>query len=284
MAHLIHMRQRIKAIETIKKITHAMRLISMSNHARFKNKDASLKTYTQALNKLFHIVKKHAPSWHNEIVYPHGNHKKTLIVLVGSQKGLCGTFNSALFKMFQAYMTKHPVHNPHYIAVGKRAVDFITSYTAAHPGTLVALYPEFSGTTLSTLIAKIAHEIIESNRGYTHVLIASNKPKTFFVQKAEITLLIPFATHAEQAADNNHEYDWQQSPETLLDTLVHQCITASLQTLLFQSLLAEHAARFLSMDTSTRNAETLLEETELLYNKLRQAKITKELTELTGTI
>ena len=66
--------------------------------------------------------------------------------------------------------------------------------------------------------------------------------------------------------------------------MARSTIESELHYLLFESLLAEHAARFISMDTATRNAQTLLEETQLQYNKLRQAKITKELTELVSNI
>jgi F-type H+-transporting ATPase subunit gamma len=69
----------------------------------------------------------------------------------------------------------------------------------------------------------------------------------------------------------------------VLDILALQLCEITIQHILFESLLAEQAARFISMDSSTRNAETILEETILWYNKLRQAKITKELTELIGS-
>ena len=78
------------------------------------------------------------------------------------------------------------------------------------------------------------------------------------------------------------DYIWEQNPEELLTMITQQCVQATVHTLLFHSLLSEQAARFLSMDSSTRSAEGLLEQNKLQYNKLRQAKITKELTELTG--
>jgi len=82
-----------------------------------------------------------------------------------------------------------------------------------------------------------------------------------------------------------HEgYYWEQEPAEVLNSLVITYLEARIEQLLFQSLLAEHAARFVSMDSSTRNAKNLLDATKLQYNKLRQAKITKELTELTGSL
>lgn len=76
---------------------------------------------------------------------------------------------------------------------------------------------------------------------------------------------------------------WEHTPHEVLDILALQALEVTIQHLLFESLLAEQAARFISMDSSTRNAEKILEETILWYNKLRQAKITRELTELTGS-
>lgn len=77
---------------------------------------------------------------------------------------------------------------------------------------------------------------------------------------------------------------WKQPPQSIIKDLAYLYLTAKLHTILFQSLLAEQAARFLSMDNSTRNAEGLLELSKIQYNKLRQAKITKEINELVSSM
>ena len=120
---------------------------------------------------------------------------------------------------------------------------------------------------------------------FTSVTIISNTFKSFFVQKPTITQLIPFDQKkiialVEPPAEG---YLWDEQPDKILDKLAAHYIEAQLQHLVFQSLLSEHAARFISMDNSTRNANSLLETTKLEYNKLRQAKITTEITELSGS-
>jgi F-type H+-transporting ATPase subunit gamma len=80
------------------------------------------------------------------------------------------------------------------------------------------------------------------------------------------------------------DYMWKQPPQSIIKDLAYLYLTAKLHTILFQSLLAEQAARFLSMDNSTRNAEGLLELSKIQYNKLRQAKITKEINELVSSM
>jgi F-type H+-transporting ATPase subunit gamma len=80
------------------------------------------------------------------------------------------------------------------------------------------------------------------------------------------------------------EYLWDQAPTDILNQLSQQVLVAQIQYILFESLIAEQAARFISMDNSTKNANDLLETTKLQYNKLRQAKITRELIELSSSL
>ncbi|MFI5332513.1 MAG: F0F1 ATP synthase subunit gamma [Candidatus Babeliales bacterium] len=279
MSQLIQMRQRIKAIQTIKKITHAMRLISMSLHARLKLKQGPLSTYKNTVTSIFHDIKKQSPQWNNHILYPaQTTFPKTLLIIVGANKGLCGNFNSALFKLVQTHKTEFT--NLHYIAIGKKAIDFARQIQL---GTEVAVYPTCTMNTLSTLVHGINKEIFTTAHHYTSVVVASNMLKNFFIQKPRLTHLIPFNQDSAATTNELSEYVWEQDPSEILHALAGQCINATVQYLIFESLLAEQAARFLSMDNSTRNAKNLLDETKLLYNKVRQAKITKEITELSSS-
>jgi len=124
MAQLIQMRQRIKAIETIKKVTHAMRLISMSLHSRLRVKTPLLKNYNNEISNIFKKLRRIAPEWTSPITHPQAPEESNpLFVLVGSQKGLCGTFNTALIKEFERIMPTQELKKPQFIAVGKKAVD-----------------------------------------------------------------------------------------------------------------------------------------------------------------
>jgi F-type H+-transporting ATPase subunit gamma len=103
------------------------------------------------------------------------------------------------------------------------------------------------------------------------------------MQFPKSTQIIPEQNSLPTEREQESDLIWDQSAEKSLNDLAFSYITARIQLLLFDSLLSEHAARFVSMDGSTRNANGILESTKLEYNKLRQAKITKELTELTGS-
>lgn len=134
-----------------------------------------------------------------------------------------------------------------------------------------------------TNITDILTSFVTSNaQNYKEIIIISNEPKTFFTQKPTKTLLLPM-----QPIKNNQTsldaYIWPEDQDTILKMLTKLYLTVSIEAILFSSLVSEQAARFHSMDSATRNAEDLLEIMRRDYNKLRQAKITKELLELTSS-
>lgn len=281
MAQLTQLKHRIKAIETIKKITHAMRLISISTHARLKNKEAALLLYTNTLNTLYHTIKKEIPSWHHPVLNPlrDNGDSRQLLIIIGSEKGLCGSFNSMLFQFLRATLRTYK-QKPDVLVVGRKTLDYTDSIAI---GPIIKTYAPLNMNSLTKTAETIVHDLMHFPTPYTHITVVSNKFRSFFVQQPHITRLIPFepSTSREQVLDTTNHV-WEQNPEEILNMITHQCLQATVHTLLFHSLLSEQAARFLSMDNSTRSAESLLEVNKLQYNKLRQAKITKELTELTG--
>lgn len=285
MSVLMLMRQRMKAIETIKKITHAMRLISMSSHTRLRNKKTALTRYTQELSRLFTQVYSHAPNWHDPVLLPRNSQedKRNLIILIGSQKGLCGTYNQNLFTFFEQNLPDK--HNEQFdlISVGKRTSEHLShndSYT------IVKRFNDFSQSLLTPIAQQITDFVLQSKPHYTTVTVYSNWSKSFFVQVPEKKVIVPLTLPSDQSGQTEeHEgYQWEQSPERLLTALAQSLLLATLEDILLTSLTAEQAARFVAMDNSTRSASNLLDEMTLDYNKRRQAKITRELTDLIGSL
>jgi len=282
MSQRVQMRQRIQSIETIKKVTHAMRLISMSSHARLQAKKTGLELYQDELKRLFSRVQDAADHWHNERLNPpHSSSGPTLMILVGSQKGLCGIFNTVLFHFFEQERAQHNRQHLQILTIGKKAQEYAAKITLP----TIAAFPELTANSLASISNNITELIMQAPQPYAHVCLLSNYPKSFFAQKPQKTALIPFELpKTEHAPEEQEAYSFEQAPETLLDFLAGQFIFNTLNQLLLNSLIAESAARFIAMDNSTRNARNLLDEMKLDYNKLRQAKITRELTDLIGSL
>jgi len=283
MAQLIQMRQRIKAIETIKKITHAMRLISMSMHSRLRHRAPLLENYQKEVSLMFDKVRFAATDWKNVIMQPDASPESNqLVILIGSQKGLCGNFNTSLFQLFQETFPEATLADINIITVGKHAVDYMNKRSA---GRMVKTFSDFSSARLGIIAGRIVNSIAHAKKPYSSVVVVANALETFFIQRPQTTTVLPLKKEFPEKTDltPKEAYTWEQSPHEILDDLALQYLTAHIHHLLFQSLLSEQASRFLSMDNSTRNAKQLLEDTQLLYNKMRQAKITRELTELSAS-
>jgi len=278
MAQLIQIRQRIKTIETIKKITHAMRLISMSTHSRLKEQEKSIKRFQATALEFVQKVQPEVKEPH-PILDPAKKENNDLVILIGSQKGLCGNFNYALLQYFLKDQLKGKFST---IVIGKKLSSLVREKTTLQP---ISSYETLNTRNFVSISSDITAQLISRTIPFSNITVYSNLSKGFFIQKPKVSRIIPF----EQEKNTNHTqelidyYLWDQTADELLNELVTVYLSGQFQYLLFESLLAEYAARFISMDHATRNAKTLFEETRIQYNKLRQAKITKELTELSGS-
>ncbi len=280
MSQLIQLKQRLRTIETIQKLTHALRLIAMSSHAHFKAEEAHFAAYSATITQLFSRIRQAVPSWHHPVLAPEFiRPTPELIILIGAQKGLCGSFNTALFRYFTHTIdTKSPDY--HYAAIGKKAVAFITKDVKMP---LVFARDNLSLKTCGIIAQELCDLVLYQQKPYHVVTIISNHSKSFFIQEPQRYQLLPVQLNPSTPSIAHEEYLWDQDPHTVITILAREYLIANLSTRMLASLLAEHAARFISMDAATRNADNMLELYRLAYNKLRQAKITKELAELAGS-
>ena len=276
MEQLVSMKQRIKTIEVIRKITNAMRLISMSMHSKLRNRRSNLENYKVTFYKLWsrisHLLGKNIKDI--DLTTNKGN----LIILVASQKGLSGVFNSELFQFFNKYKINS---DDRFITVSKYADDYLRSKDIP----ILESYKQLTSNTFVHISQSITNIILKNLDQFNSIRVFSNHPKTFFIQEPKENIVFPFSQQANQNNNQqeNVDYIFDQPVQELSETIKQLIISINIQDLIFESLLAEQAARFLSMDSATRNAENLLSNMKIEYNKLRQANITRELTELSSS-
>lgn len=277
MSELISIRRRIKAVQTTKKIAHAMQLIARSAHSRLKTKRLPLEVHLATLDTIFHTLESQSDKWNNKIARPiKRSTDRNLIILIGSQRGLCGSFNSMLMHIYNNHIHTFDTKTIEVMVVGNKTVELIRESAFTQT---VRSFQLFDEKHIDTIAQEITRHIISVKIPYNTVTIIHNKPKTFFVQKPVTTTVIPFAYKPEHA-EGAQDFVWYTKPENLLNSLVPLMIEGVLSLVLFESLLSEQAARFIAMDVSTRNAQKLLATLQLQYNKLRQMHITQELIEL----
>lgn len=256
-----------------------MRLISRSFHARMYREQTHYKEYQAALNNVMVSTLSHIPGevkvqFSKSTSIP----EKQLFIIIGSQKGLCGSFNAPLIYWIDSHKELLTAKNIHIVSIGKRVTEYLHKVGTRNLVTL----PELKLTSIESLTQKLL-AFVDSNEQYSQVTVLSCSPRSLFSQEFKEYQLFPLVFPDTCAvAQARYDYSWNHNPEKVLALLVKMHLTERLRSSLFMSLLAEHNARFAAMDNATRNAENFLDTMKVQFNKMRQAKITKELTELAG--
>lgn len=276
MSQLIKLREQIKTIKTIQKITQAMRLVSMSVHSRLNHQKTFLKNYQTELNKITNITNPNNLHFDQKIK---SNNKK-IIILIGSQKGLCGGFNADILRKYLSYHKDQPIEPFELLVIGKKLIDSTERKYLVNKKII-----KFTPANLTEITNQIFNHIIVQNN-FDKIVFFSNYSKSFFSHVTKISYLLEEnLDHKNQNDDTKNPtepYIWEQSAQELASKLKYSKLKLNIYCLLFDSLVAEYSARFRSMDNATRNAGNLLETAERQYRKLRQAKITRELVELSA--
>jgi len=266
MSSLSALRQRIATVATIKKTTHAMRLIAMSNHARLRGDLERLRCYAADVETIG------IPTLHEDMAH---NEARSIFIVIGSEKGLCGSFNTTLFEHCSQELLSRVDPNSLFIAVGKQVRDYFEEKN-------IHVFAQYEPLSLSTFKdhARSLTQRVMSEHSLDRLIFVFNESKTFFVRTIATRQYRVNFSSVQQGVDGSIEGDVQ----ALVEYRERLRLQAFILRCFGESLIAEQAARFMSMDLSTRNAEALLEGMRLDYNKMRQALITRELTDLTSAL
>lgn len=274
MSQLIQLKQRIKAISAIKKITQTMRLISMSSHSKLKKQSDAIQQLKNEIRPLLCAIRqKHQ----NKNIESSAKHK-TLYIIFAAEKGLCGTFNNTMFAYFNKHLTAQALENSHIISVGKKTASYLEQKNITPLFSFEKVLPN----KLETVAQQLYEKVLELHHDYEKVVCFYSYPKSFFSQEAQSTVIAPIEPDPCEITDsiNLDEYEWPQNIEDVTVSLFHTLLKMNILLILTNSMLSEQSARFLSMDNATRSAEDLQKSMKLTFNKMRQAKITRELIEL----
>lgn len=274
MSQLIHLKQRIKAIGAIKKIAQTMRLISMSSHSKLKKQSEAMQRFRNEIKPLLCALTPEAQDKTSEFAPKF----KTLYILFAAEKGLCGNFNSTMQAYFHQHLTEQALHNSHVISVGKKTALYLQQRNI----TPLFEFEKAQPNKLEKIAQDLYGKIIHIHHHYESVICLSSYPKTFFIQEPQTTTIIPIQQDPCEIRNESplQDYEWLQDRTDVTRCMFKILLKTNILLILTNSMLSEQSARFLSMDNASTSAENLLKEMKLAFNKLRQAKITRELIEL----
>lgn len=276
MANTLILRRRIQASQNVSKTTRAMQMIAASKLKKAQTQTLASKPYVEKLSMLTKQLAAKIPTEH---VHPYmrttSETGKTLLIIISPDKGLCGALVTNLIREYIKLDREN--HIP--IVIGKKAEN----YTVHLGKNLLASFP--FGTSMPTfdmvysLISLIDDHFLESK--VDNVKILSTRFHSLFSQIATITTLLPL--HIEKIEDNQTETTvFEPKPEDIVPTLLKHYIEMVLYQSLLENFLSEQAARMIAMQNATNNANDIISDLKLEYNKSRQAKITSEILDIAG--
>lgn len=283
MGNLKEIRTRISSIESTQKITSSMKLVSAAKLRRAQTAIQYLRPYSEKLNEILHNLSDSATSTEGLPLFEQRAPEKVVLVVITSNKGLCGAFNSNIVKQVNSlinekYATQHQAGNVRLICIGKKGNEQLSKlYPVIQYNETLLDNPEFS--ELAAIADYLTSEFLQHN--IDKVDIVYNQFLNAATQRVTVEEFLPIAHLNEgEAAGPKKDYIIEPSPQELLEALIPKILKNQLYKTLSDSIASEHGARMISMTKATDNATEILRDLRLKYNNARQSSITNELIEI----
>lgn len=285
MANLKEIRSRIVSVNSTRQITSAMKMVSAAKLKRAQDKVTQMRPYAEKLQAVLQNLGTALDS--DEGVYTAEREvKNALVVLITSNRGLCGGFNNNVIKRGKTLIDSYEGVDVEVLALGKKAFEKYKKEDLLALDTFgnepYRIHDDLNFEVVSELVEEIMKAYREGK--YDEVVVVYNSFKNAAMQsvKAEQFLPIEAPVQTEDTPTNAVDYIFEPSKEEIVEKLIPQSLKIQLFKALLDSTASEHGARMTAMHKATDNATDLVKELKLTYNKARQAAITAEILEIVG--
>lgn len=285
MTTLQQLKKGISSTKSIEKITNAMQMVATSKLKKAQEAAEKSRSYAKIIQNIVSHMGETA------IVHPYlkpsnaEDLKHEVMIIISSNRGLCGGFNNNLFKSILKQLREPKQHQTSLCLIGKKAADFFVPLqkdcgfkVITHVDT-----PTSNTLNISDLIGTMKIIFDGFNDGqYQRVQLAFNRFENVMSQTPEFQQMIPIPHGIDQlnTSESKWDYIYEEDELTLLSTVLNRYLESQLYQAVVESVAGEQAARRLAMKNATDNAGELIEQLNLDYNQIRQAKITQEISEI----
>ncbi|MCQ2284742.1 MAG: ATP synthase F1 subunit gamma [Bacteroidales bacterium] len=284
MGNLKEIRTRITSIESTQKITSSMKLVSAAKLRRAQTSIQYLRPYSEKLNEILGDLSSSAESMEEMPLFEKRNPEKVVLLVITSNKGLCGAFNANVVKAVnhlveEQYAEQHKSGNVKLICIGKKGNEQLSKvYPVIQYNESLLDNPDFSEIAkIGEFLTQgfIKHEIDKVDVVYNQFINAAT-------QRVTVENFLPISNLDAQSNESQEKHDYiiEPSPEEVLEELIPKIMKTQLYKTLCDSIASEHGARMISMTKATDNATEILRDLKLKYNNARQSSITNELIEI----
>jgi F-type H+-transporting ATPase subunit gamma len=260
-------------------ITNAMKMVSAAKLKKAQDSISATLPYSDKLSELIKSISASLDSSESNPLFEKREIKKPLLIVITSNKGLCGGFNSNIIKEVNSLASNYGANTPDLLTIGKKGNDILRkklSVISSHK----EVYDNFS----YSVVKEIADEVMKrfENEEYDEVVLVYNHFKNAATQIITKEQYLPILDDSETNTSVSGDYIFEPNRVKILDELIPKSLAIQLFKAISDSIAGEHGARMTAMHKATDNASELRDDLKLTYNKARQTAITNEILEIVG--
>lgn len=288
MASLKEIRNRVRSVTNTQKITSAMKLVAAAKLRRSQEAAEAARPYAERLSQVIGTLSASVDASTSPLFRKAENAERTLIILLSSDRGLCGGFNSTLFRRTLAFVKANEatLGEVVYAPIGSKGAGFVRRNALHRLDGWENQDAEATIELARTVISSAVHAFTQGE--VDRVYVAYNRFESALTQVPVFEQVLPLdaevlgGTSDAVEGPQGPDYLYEPSREALLDVLLPQFLDTRAYGALLESVASEFGARMTAMDNASNNANDLIEKLTLQMNRARQAIITTELSEITA--
>jgi F-type H+-transporting ATPase subunit gamma len=279
MATLRQLRTRVASVHNIQRVTHAMQLVAAAKVRRAQENILAARPYAQQLERTVQQVCRSLEGGQHALMSERPV-KKVAMVVVSSDRGLCGGFNTSVCRRAQAEMKEFAAETVELVAVGRKGRDFFRNRGYAIHRQHLDVFRHLVYGQAVVIAQDLSRAFVAGE--VDRVLLLYSEFKSLATQVPVVRQLLPILPGAPEEGAGGSDVIFEPDPERLLEALVPRHVTFQVWRALLESNAGEQAARMTAMDSATKNAGDLIGALTREMNKERQSAITLELLDIVG--
>ncbi len=289
MANLKEVRIRIASVKSTQQITSAMKMVAASKLRRAQNAIIKMRPYAAKLKEILQNLSESLESGDNKSQFSEQREpENVLLVAISSNRGLCGAFNANVMKAVkklieEKYATQQQKKNLSMITIGRKVSEYYRRRGYQVLESQDAIFDHLSFEKSSEIAEKLMN--LFADKKFDRIEIIYNQFKNAATQYLATEQFLPVEPVKQDTSKKKNvaiNYIFEPSKEEIVHDLIPKLLKIQFYKALLDSYAAEHGARMTAMHQATDNAQSLLKDLSLAYNKARQAAITKEILEIVG--
>ena len=282
MPSLIDMRRRIRAVKSTQQITKAMKMVAASKLRRAQERVVATRPFAREARRVLGSVANRVDQTKHPLLVrrPGAENNPTLLIVMTSDRGLCGSFNTNIVKATGGFLRENPRREMSLGLVGRKGRDMLGRRGMPVLFEYVNLPKVIAFAEAEAVAAPAIADFIEGRVDSVHIIY--NEFKSVMQQRVVVEQLLPLAEieKTDESTGPQTEYLYEPSPDRIFDVLLARLVESQVLRALLESNAAFYAAQMTAMDAATRNSAEMIEDLTLTMNKIRQAAITREIIEV----